>query len=186
MTRMAFFCSFLVVGLTAVVLAHHERGDSGGPPDDAPVPRAAPPGGDPAAAGLPPPRDEGRPTVDHAALGARVTREVLEPLQSSWARRLSFSRVRQPSPHLHLRPYGAEERAPRETGDDRYVLFEVEQELRRFGQEGERTPYARVRVGRDTGAIEIAMLHAGTHGPRAGPWQPAEALVERMRALAQR
>ena len=169
MNRMAILCTFVVLGLTTVVLLDQRRGDDGGVLPDgrarADTPAAAP------SAGLRP-GPEIAPRVDRRALEVRLQREVVAPLAEGWTRRLSFSRARQPTPDLSLRMQPTEERGPREEDAERYTYFEIDQTPNRHPRDDRPpTPWMRGRVARDGGAIELALLRAGT-------WTPAPAMIE--------
>lgn len=179
MNRMAILCAVLVVGLTTVVLVEHRRGDAGDAPADAPNP-ADPPAASAAAAGpAPGPTTDVVPAIDLGALRARIANEVVTPLAEGWTRRLSFSRVRQPSPDLHLRMQPSE-RDPRPDDGDRFVYFAIDQTPNRHPRE-ERAPrpWMRGRVARD-GGIELAYARAGAPDAIRGPWQPAVVMIERL------
>lgn len=176
MNRMAILCAVLVVGLTTVVLVEHRRGDAGEHPADAPNP-TGPLAASAAAAGpAPGPTTDVVPAIDLGALRLRITEEVVTPLAHGWKHRLSFSRVRQPSPDLHLRMQPSE-RDPRPDDGDRFVYFAIDQTPSRHpGDKLAPRPWMCGRVACDSGAIELAYAR----GDGTGRWRPANDMIDRL------
>lgn len=185
MNRMALFCSVAVAALTLAAFVNHVQTSElpgGAPPQMPPqippqVPSlagAAPGGGVPTQLPEPPPDATVR-----AAIRAQVLRDVVAPIQASFERRGSFSRVRRTPTTVHLEmPEPTEERAPREGGSE-FVLFELESEGGRVLRSGERRTLAFGRVEVASGHVELSIVRTPKATADVRLWQPLdEALAQ--------
>ena len=182
MNRMALATSVAVVLLTLAAFVNHvqtrPRPGEEPPPMPVLVPLAAveaPAAGTPEAT----PAPAALTVAKHAAIEARVRKEIVRPLQESRFSLRQFSRVRLPVRNLKLEMEKYRIRAPKEDAPE-FVLFELREVDERRARADVTPPvlaYGRVQVA--TGALELSVFRSGKR-KATRDWQPAAKALPRL------
>jgi hypothetical protein len=117
--------------------------------------------------------------VKHAALEARILKEIVSPLQKSRFTHQQFSRVRLPVRNVKLEMENYRIRAPNEDAPE-FVLFElreVDERRTRADVKPRVLAYGRVQVA--TGAIELSVFRSGKR-KATREWRPAANALPRL------